>query len=162
MHKKNIHFQEKQKVNETNGKRRTWPVTILGLLLVIQGIAFAFLAIYHLTLIDISILIAPLNLFEEFPYNLKWLALLGLSLLGMVAGIGFLRMWSIAWMLAIAFQGFSLALSLILYFDDKPIYVYPVMAYCIFMVIYLHYSEVMSTFRTQPITEEWGGIDEEE
>jgi hypothetical protein len=156
------HIQKRQKVNESNGIKRSLPVTILGLLLVLQGIAMAFLAIYHLTLIDISILIAPLNIFEEFPYNLKGLAFLGLSLLGLVAGIGFLRMWTIAWMLAISFQGFSLALSFIIYFDNKPIYVYPVMAYCIFMVIYLHYSEVMSAFRTQPITEEWGGIDEEE
>jgi hypothetical protein len=50
-------------------------------------------------------------------------------------------MWRIAWLMAMLVQGLSLLTALVLYFNQKPGYVYVIMLYSIFMVIYLNYFE---------------------
>jgi hypothetical protein len=162
MNKSKNQFQKVARKNNNGRNKRSWPVTILALLLAFQGFAILFLAIYQLALMDLSLLLKPMVLFEEYSLTVERVAFWGLGMLGLIACIGFLRIWSFAWILAIAQQGFILTLAIILYFQERPIYIYPLMAFSIFMVIYLHYSDVMATFRTRPITEEWGGIDEQE
>ncbi|MFU8772958.1 MAG: hypothetical protein ACNA8H_11130 [Anaerolineales bacterium] len=161
MNKSKNHTQKKQQNNNSSGNRRSWPVTVLALLLAVQGIAMFILAIFNLFEIDRFLVFTPRDFFGDYPLAVKGVAFIGLSLLSLIACVGFFRLWSVAWMLAMTQQGLSLTLTIFLYFQDKPVYIYPIMVFCILIVIYLHYSDVITTFRTQPITEEWGGIDEE-
>jgi VanZ family protein len=50
------------------------------------------------------------------------------------------------WLLAAIAQGLSLAVSLWLYSWFQPTYVYPIMAYCILMILYLNSNEVRLAF----------------
>jgi hypothetical protein len=77
-----------------------------------------------------------------------------LSLPALIAAIGFLRLWSSAWLNAMLVQGLSLAVAIGLYVGPQPPYVYAVMLYSIFMVAYMHYYDVRVTFHTQSIAEE--------
>lgn len=141
--------------------KRSWTVTILAFLLTIQGLGMLALASYHLTLVNLSLVITPGELLTEFPVAMTGLAFYGLGLLGLLASLGFFRLWPFAWVLAITQQGLNLTVAISLYFQNKPFYIFPMMLYSILMVIYLHYSDIIATFRTRPVTEEWGGIDEE-
>jgi hypothetical protein len=79
---------------------------------------------------------------------------LPLGLLALLAGIGFLRLWRTAWLMAMLLQGLSLVTALVLYFNHKPVYVYVLMVYSILIVVYLNYSEVYATFQPASILEE--------
>jgi hypothetical protein len=150
-----------RKFTNKRPKTRSWPVTILALLLAIQGIAMFILATYHITLVDLGMVLTLMDFLSEDPLVMRGIAYYGLGALGLFASLGFFRLWPLAWMLGIVQQGLTLTMALILYFQNKPVYIYPMMVYGILMVIYLNYSDVTNSFMTRPITEEWGGIDEE-
>jgi hypothetical protein len=140
---------------------RTWPVTLLALLLVMQALAMFIIAAYYISLVEFDFTPTPQDLTVDLPLTLNASAFIGLGVLGLLAGIGFFRLWRTAWFLAISLQGLSLLFAIIKYFQYKPVYGYIIMVFCIFMVIYLNYSDVLATFRTEPSVKEWGGIDEE-
>jgi len=157
---------EDQSVKENNKfcikpKRRSWPVTVLALLLAIQGIALLGLAAYHITLADFSLVLSPFDLILEHPNEFMGISYGVLGALGIFASISFFHLWKFAWILAILQQFIILAVAIALYFQGKPFFIFPMMIYGIMMVIYLNYSDVINSFQTRSITEEWGGIDEE-
>lgn len=142
-------------------KRRSWPVTILALFLAIQGIALFGLATYHINLADFSLVLSPFDLIFEHPNEFMGISYGALGALGLFASISFLNLWKFAWILAILQQFITLAVAIALYFQGKPFFIFPMMIYGIMMVIYLNYSDVINSFQTRPMTDEWGGIDEE-
>ena len=77
-----------------------------------------------------------------------------LSVLAIVAAVGFLGLWRRAWTLALLLQGLTLLTALLLYLDRKPWYIYILMLYSIVMVLYLHDGDVRHPFRTQRVAQD--------
>lgn len=142
-------------------KKRPWPVTAVGLLLLLQAVvlfgigAFYFAAVY---LLDLWAPLAALSAEELFlgvlDKTLLSIIFIPLSLLAILVAISFLRLWRNAWTNAMLLQGLTLLIALILYFTGKPFYVYILMLYSIFIVLYLNYHEVQVAFRSQPVVEQ--------
>lgn len=141
-------------------QRRSVPVTILTLLLLLQAIGLFLLGSTHLSQVDLAWRLTPQALLVDVPLALRGFAFSMLGLLAIIAATGFFRVWSYAWFYAMLLQGLSLLMALTIHFQERPAYVYPIMLFGIFMVLYLNYSEVLSTFRTEESIKDWGGIDE--
>ena len=147
--------RQQHRLSSKDIKMRPRPVTVLGLLLLLQAVGlfglgvFYFVRLYWQHALTRAVLLA-----ELFDQLLISLAFLPLALLALLAAIGFLRLWRNAWRNAMLLQGLSLWVALVLYFSRKPGYVYMVMLYGIFMVIYLNYADVYATFQTRSGQEE--------
>jgi hypothetical protein len=121
----------------------SWPVSVLGLLLLLQAVCLFDLGLYFFSGglgLERSLIVER---FVAEPVNALAMGVvfIPLSLLALLSGISFLGMWRIAWLMAMLVQGLSLLTALVLYFNQKPGYVYVIMLYSIFMVIYLNYFE---------------------
>jgi uncharacterized membrane protein YqhA len=68
------------------------------------------------------------------------------GVLTLMSALSFLFMRRRGWLLAAIAQGLSLAVSLWLYTWFRPGYVYPIMAYCVLMILYLNSYEVRVIF----------------
>jgi hypothetical protein len=68
------------------------------------------------------------------------------AVLTLLSGVSFLVLRRKGWLLAAVGQGLSLAVCLWLYSQLQPWYVYPVMAYCAFMILYLNSHDVRMLF----------------
>lgn len=68
------------------------------------------------------------------------------GILTLVSAFSFLFMRRRGWLLAAIAQGLSLAVSLWLYSWFQPSYVYPIMAYCVLMILYLNSYDVRVVF----------------
>jgi len=69
------------------------------------------------------------------------------AVLTLLSGLSFLLLRRRGWLLAAIAQGLSLAVCLWLYTLFQPGYVYPVMVYCILMILYLNSHDVRVVFR---------------
>jgi hypothetical protein len=69
------------------------------------------------------------------------------GILTLLAALSFLLLRRRGWLLAAIAQGLSLAVCLWLYSLFQPGYVYPIMAYCILMILYLNSQDVRMVFR---------------
>jgi hypothetical protein len=129
-------------------KTRPGSVSIVGLLLLLQAGGFFDLGLFFFnsglgltrSLVMESLLVEPIHTLAE------GIVFLPLSLLALLAAVGFFRMWRAAWVIAMLVQGLSLLTALVLYFNQQPDYVYAIMLYSILMVIYLNTFEVYTTF----------------
>ena len=68
------------------------------------------------------------------------------GVLTLMSAFSFLFMRRKGWLLAAMAQGLSLAVSLWLYSWFQPGYVYPIMAYCVLMILYLNSNDVRVVF----------------
>jgi hypothetical protein len=68
------------------------------------------------------------------------------GILTLMSAFSFLVMRRKGWLLAAMAQGLSLAVSLWLYSWFQPDYVYPIMAYCVLMILYLNSHDVRVVF----------------
>ncbi len=68
------------------------------------------------------------------------------GILTLMSAMSFLFMRRKGWLLAAIAQGLSLAVSLWLYSWFQPGYVYPIMAYCVLMILYLNSNDVRLVF----------------
>ena len=68
------------------------------------------------------------------------------AILTLLSALSFLFLYRRGWLLAAIAQGLSLAVSLWLYSWFQPNYVYPIMAYCILMILYLNSNDVRLVF----------------
>jgi hypothetical protein len=132
---------------------RPWPVTVLGLLLVGQAVGLFIVALLNL----VGPIFTWAMLVEAVSTNdlnaLIGLLLVCLACFAALSGFGFWRMWGHAWLHAMLLQGLCLLFALILYFWQKPGFVYLMMVYAIFMVLYLNYYEVRAAFNNRPADE---------
>lgn len=64
----------------------------------------------------------------------------------LVSAVGFFFLRRKGWVLAALAQGMSLAVCLWLYGVFGPYYVYPIMAYCVLMILYLNSHDVRVVF----------------
>jgi hypothetical protein len=68
------------------------------------------------------------------------------GILTLMSAMSFLFMRRKGWLLAAIAQGLSLAVSLWLYSWFQPGYVYPILAYCVLMILYLNSNDVRLVF----------------
>lgn len=131
------------RVDET-GRR---PVLAIGLLLVLQAAGLAGVVAYELTRVDWRQvdLGAPSGQAVEAATSLLFAPP---AVLAFLAGLGFLFLSRRGWILAALSQGASLAICLWLYSGPAPLYIYPVMVYCILMVLYLNSQDVRMVFHS--------------
>jgi hypothetical protein len=131
---------------------RPWPVTVLGLLLLLQALGLLTIGFYMLALLSDLVQTRPVQ-----PATIPALVFTFLAPLALWASVGFLRRWRSAWLNAMLLQGLCLMIALAVYFsENKPAYGYVVMAYSVYMVIYLNHYQVQEAFRTKPALEEEG------
>jgi len=71
------------------------------------------------------------------------------AILTLLAALSFILLQRRGWLLAAIAQGLSLAVSLWLYSLFQPGYVYPIMAYCVLMILYLNSQDVRMVFYTR-------------
>ena len=131
------------RVDET-GRR---PVLVVGLLLVLEAAGLAGVVVYELSRVDWR------RLDPESPSGQVVGAATSLlfapsAVLAALAALGFLFLSRRGWILAALSQGASLAICLWLYSGSAPLYVYPVMVYCILMVLYLNSHDVRVVFHS--------------
>ena len=68
------------------------------------------------------------------------------AVLTLLSALSFLFLYRRGWLLAAIAQGLSLAVCLWLYSWFQPPYVYPIMAYCVLMILYLNSHDVRMVF----------------
>ena len=74
-------------------------------------------------------------------------------ILAIIGALGFILFSRRGWLLASLAQTLGLGACLELYYEpfwDNPGFVYPVMLYCILMILYLNSSEVRAVFHSRP------------
>jgi hypothetical protein len=121
------------------------PVRAIGLLLVLQVLGLVGLGAYEFTQIDWQ------QVRPEAPPR-QAIEVLALALfvppavMTLLSALSFLFLRRRGWLLAAIAQGLSLGVCLWLYSEFQPGYVYPIMAYCILMILYLNSQDVRMVF----------------
>lgn len=126
------------------GEQRPWPVKALTWLLFFQAVG---LIVGGLLNVDLRTSLQQILIDTSFFASLP-----ALGVLALVAAIGFLRPRPGAWVVAMLVEGLNLLLALLFYFryGSDNFYLYAIMVYAIFMVLYLNYAQVPTTFRRAP------------
>ena len=121
------------------------PIRMIGLLLMVQVIGLVGLGAYeilHLDWQEIG-LDAPSQQAIEV---LAFILFAPSAILTLLSALSFLLLRRKGWILAALGQGLSLAICLWLYSQLRPYYVYPIMAYCTLMILYLNSHDVRTRF----------------
>jgi uncharacterized membrane protein YqhA len=122
------------------------PVRAVGVLLILEVIGLVALGGYEFFQVDwhgIDIENPPQKAIEVAAFVL----FVPPAVLTLLSALSFLLLRRRGWLLAAIAQGLSLAVCLWLYSLFQPGYVYPVMAYCILMILYLNSHDVRVAFR---------------
>ena len=130
---------------------RPWPVTVVGLLLLVQAVGLFTTGTVNLLRTSLRLEVTMETVMEELPNAARGSLFISLALLALIVSFSFFRLRSTAWMSALLLQGLTLFFALSLYLRDRPggriHYAYVMMLYAIFMVIYLNYGDVPAAFR---------------
>jgi hypothetical protein len=122
------------------------PIRVIGLLLVLQVVGLAALGAYVFTRVDWQGVrldaIPPQQVIEVLAFAF----FMPSAVLTLLSALSFLLLRRKGWLLAAIGQGLSVAVCLWLYSTLRPWYVYPVMAYCVLMILYLNSRDVRMTF----------------
>ena len=123
------------------------PVRAVGLLLMVEAAGIAAFGAYEFSRVDwrrvLSAQVVP------SPEVIEALALIlfvpGVALT-LLSALGFLLLRRRGWLLAAISQGLVVATCLWLYTEYEPVYVYPIMAYAVLMILYLNFHDVRAFF----------------
>jgi hypothetical protein len=139
---------------EAQNRIRPWPVTALGLFLLLQTAGLLALAAFDL--LASEIMSGALSAGESSLLGALYLLL---AILALISALGFFRLWLNSWLTAMLLEGLCLIVALILYFQGRPDYTFGLMAYAVFMVVYLNHYEVRDAFHAHKLLmvdpEEW-------
>ncbi len=123
------------------------PIRAIGLLLILEVVGLVALGAYEFTLVDWR-RVNPEVLPSQYVIEVAAFALfVPPAVLTLLSGLSFLLLRRKGWLLAAIAQGLILAVCLWLYTLYQPGYVYPIMAYCIPMILYLNSHDVRVVFR---------------
>jgi hypothetical protein len=122
------------------------PIRVIGLLLILQVIGLAGLGAYEFSQVDWQRVQAEASPPRQVLEVLAFALLVPSVVLTLLSGLSFLLLRRKGWLMAAIGQGLSLAVSLWLYSELQPWYVYPVMAYGVVMVLYLNSQDVRTIF----------------
>jgi hypothetical protein len=134
-------FKRKAQARVPKPKREIpWAVRVSGRLLGLQGGIFLLLAA----------LTAPAPPIPAHRFDELWLPglLVILAFLSTLAAIGLLRLRPLAWDIAMLVEGAALLLTLVLYRQSRPLFISPLMVYCVLVVLNLNQRELRRTFQT--------------
>ena len=122
------------------------PVRAVGVLLILEVLGLVALGGHEFLQVDwqrIDLDNPPLQAVEVAAFAL----FVPPAVLTLLSALSFLLLRRRGWLLAAIAQGVSLAVCLWLYSLFQPGYVYPIMAYCILMILYLNSHDVRVAFR---------------
>jgi hypothetical protein len=123
------------------------PIRAIGLLLILEVVGLVALGAYEFTRVDwrrINPDVLPSQAVIEVA---AFVLFVPPAVLTLLSGLSFLLLRRKGWLLAAIAQGLILAVCLWLYSLYQPGYVYPIMAYCIPMILYLNSHDVRMVFR---------------
>ncbi|MEZ4712978.1 MAG: hypothetical protein R3A44_37660 [Caldilineaceae bacterium] len=139
---------------------RRWPVRFTSVLLLLQAVGIIYLVGYYFSHIDPTRHMPPLEelvgyTFEMLPTLVQDSLIIGilftpLVLLTVASAIGFIFLWRGGWVLTMLCQGVILFLSLAIFFNRPAVIMWPIhilMAYSVFLVLYLNSSGVQLVFQ---------------
>ena len=131
------------------------PIKVVGLLLMVQVIGLVGLGAYEFVQVDWQ-QVRP----GTAPQALEVLAFVLFvppAVLTLLSALSFLLLRRRGWILAASGQGLSLAACLWLYSQLQPWYIYPIMAYCALMILYLNSRDVRMRFHPNRAPAKRGG-----
>jgi hypothetical protein len=136
------------------------PVRAIGLLLAFQVVCLVTLGAYEFLQVDwqgVSTETAPS---QQAIEALTLILFVPPAVMTLMSALSFLLLRRRGWLLAAISQGLSLGVCLWLYSQTQPWYVYPIMAYCILMILYLNSRDVRVVFhpRGGSVQREPGGV----
>jgi hypothetical protein len=150
-------------------KTSSRPIRVVGLLLILQAIGLISIVVYGILQVDwqqiqsdssqeeLVLEAQPGSPQEELVLEAGkavGVAVLFLpsTVLAIIGALGFLLFSRRGWLLASLAQTLSLGACMELYYEsfwENPAFVYPVMLYCILMILYLNSSEVRVVFHSR-------------
>ncbi len=133
------------------------PVRAIGLLLILQVLGLAGLGVYELTQVDWQRVQTETSLSQQAIEVLAFILFVPSAVLTLLSALSFLLLRRKGWILAAIGQGLSLAVCLWLYSQLQPWYVYPIMAYCTLMILYLNSQDVRMMFHPRRSPTKPGG-----
>ncbi|HEX5912085.1 MAG TPA: hypothetical protein VFY54_03020 [Rubrobacter sp.] len=120
---------------------------VIGVLLILEVIGLILLGGYEFLQVDWRYI--NLRTLQPQAVELVVFALfIPSAILTLLSALSFLFLYRRGWLLAAIAQGLSLAVCLWLYSWFQPGYVYPIMAYCVLIILYLNSQDVRMVFRT--------------
>ena len=132
------------------------PIRAVGLLLILQVICLVGLGAYEFVQVDwqrVRLEVPPQQVIEVLALVLFAPS----AVLTLLSALSFLLLRRKGWILAAIGQGLSLAVCLWLYSQLQPWYVYPIMAYCALMILYLNSHDVRTMFHPSRDPAKLGG-----
>jgi hypothetical protein len=138
------------------------PVRVVGALLLLQVVGLVSIGVYLFgsidwdrfqTLSESQAQTLPGPLEKQLEQAILFVIFfLPPAVLLLVAGLCFLLLRRRGWLLASIAQSVVLLACLFSYSDPRPEFVYPIIAYCILMVLYLNSRDVRTVFHSKRIT----------
>ena len=125
-------------------------VRLIGLFLLFQGGGLLAVSVYLIRWLNGQIPYKQ-GLFMLGEMEALWASRLfvPLAILTFFTAINFMLLRPMGWLLAMLIQSLTLLCTLILYFQWQSDFVYPIMLYCIIMVLYLNSSYVRHCFNSK-------------
>jgi hypothetical protein len=123
------------------------PVRAIGLLLMLEAAGIVAFGAYEVLQVDWRRVVSTRTV--PSPEVVETLALVLFApavVLTLLAALGFLLLRRRGWLLAAISQGMAVATGLWLYAAYEPVYVYPIMAYAVLMILYLNVHDVRAVF----------------
>jgi hypothetical protein len=138
------------------------PVRVVGALLLLQLVGLASIGVYLFSSIDWDRILAltteqaqtlPGPLEKQLEQAILFAVFfLPSAVLLLIAGLGFVLLRRRGWLLASVAQSVVLLACLFAFPDPRPGFAYPIIAYCILMVLYLNSRAVRTVFHSKRIT----------
>src|SRR3712207_2809808 len=135
------------------------PVRVIGALLLLQLVGLVSLGVYLLSSIDWDRLLTliesqgqtlPGPLEKQLEQAILFVVyFLPSAVLLLVAGLSFMLLRRRGWLLASVAQSVLLLACLFAYPEPRPGFAYPIIAYCILMVLYLNSRDVRAVFHSK-------------
>jgi hypothetical protein len=146
------------------------PAWVAGALLILQGVSLMGIGLYFFGRIDWDRALVVTNGQGQIHVQTvdgPWLkpleqaALFAIyflppAVLLLLAGLSFLIVRRLGWLLAITAQSLILLACLFAYPDPRPGFTYPIIAYCILLVLYLNSRGVRTAAQSQKMLESRG------
>ncbi len=123
------------------------PVRAIGLMLMLEAAGSLAFGAYELLRVDWRRIVSMRTLpSRDVIETLALLMFAPAVVLTLLAALGLLLLRRRGWLLAAISQGTAVATGLWLYATYEPLYVYPIMAYAVLMILYLNVHDVRAVF----------------
>lgn len=143
---------------------------LLGVMLILQVVAMAGIGVWLFTRVDWDralVLTRGQGQINARAIEGPWLKaleqsilfavyFLGPTILLLLAGLGFMLLRRRGWMLASIAQALIMLACLFYYGDSRPWFAYPIIAYCILMILFLNSRSVRAVVHPKRVTKSAG------